>query len=101
MRAIAVAREDLKEARARFNAGTKAKLEARLAELARLYQKHMEVLESRYDSTLTGALKARMDDRKRQIDRNFEDARRYIRDTAETEDEAYLQLAALFVPTGF
>ena len=42
-----------------------------------------------------------MDDRKRQIDRNFEDARRYIRDTAETEDEAYLQLAALFVPTGF
>lgn len=101
LRAIAVAREDLKEARARFNAGTKAKLEARLAELARLYQKHMEVLESRYDSTLTGALKARMDDRKRQIDRNFEDARRYIRDTAETEDEAYLQLAALFVPTGF
>jgi superfamily II DNA or RNA helicase len=99
--AIAIAREDLKEARSEFNAGTKAKLDARLADLARLHEEHLKVLQEHYSDALTGAAQARMNDRKRLIDRNFEDARRYIRETAETEDEAYLQLAALFVPTGF
>ena len=97
--AVKLATEDLKEARSEFEAKTKAKLEAELAELAKLREEHFAVIAERYEGeNATAPMRAKAEERRRVIDRNFKDAERYVRDTAETEEEPSLTLAALFAP---
>ena len=97
--AVRLAQEALRRERDRFEQSTKARLEADLAGLAALKAEHLEVIAERYERPeAIAALKAKGRERRHLIERNFEDAERYIRDTADTEGDAYLQLAAVFAP---
>lgn len=101
-KAVDLATEELKAARTEFEAKTKAKLEAELAELAKLREEHFAVIAERYEKDgATAPMRAKAEEKRRVIDRNFKDAERYVRDTAETENEPSLSLVALFAPADY
>ena len=94
--AVAVARQTLAESRALFDAKEKAQLNEALQKLAALKEKHRAQLTLDFGETPETVNKSRAENRRTAIERRFKDAQDYIVNTATTEDEAFLQLVAVF-----
>ena len=94
--AVAVVRQTLAESRARFDAKEKAQLNEALQKLAALKEKHLQQLTLDFGETPETVNKNRAENRRTAIERRFKDAQDYIVNTATTEDEAFLQLVAVF-----
>ena len=94
--AVAVARQTLAESRARFDAKEKAQLNEALQKLAALKEKHLAQLTLDFGDAPEAVNRSRAENRRTAIERRFKDAQDYIVNTATTEDEAFLQLVAVF-----
>ncbi len=95
-RAIVLAEQTLSQAKRDYEAVARPKLEAGLAELAALKQKHFEQLAKDLEGQLAGVQQKRRQARSEEIERRFDAAQRFLEYAVDTEDTAYIQLVAIF-----
>lgn len=96
-KAVGSAKGVLANEKARFDAAARSVQERELEELGRLRRKHEVQMELDFQNVLETMKKKRLENRRAELDRVFESAKNYIRNNTETEDEPYIQLAAVFV----
>lgn len=94
--AVTIARQTLAASRNRFDSEEKTQLNEALQKLAALKEKHLTQLTIDFGETPEAVNKSRAENRRTAIERRFKDAQDYIVNTATTEDEAFLQLVAVF-----
>jgi len=103
--AVEMASTTLKEKKKIFDQSATVHLERKLRELKQLKMKHEEHLKQMFDlkdndelqnNALKLMRKRKEDSNREQINRHFEDAESYIKNAVNTENEAYLQLVAIF-----
>lgn len=95
---VQLAYQRLAEAKEQFDKTAKADLENRVAELEALKEKHILQMTLAFEESnqIEAIKKSREEAKRAQIESNFKAASEFITNTATTEDEAYLQLAAVF-----
>jgi ERCC4-related helicase len=98
--AVDAARVRLIELKARFEAERKTKLDQQNQRLAALKGQHMAQLELDLENLLDTVKQKRRDERQHHIDRVFADYQDWLHNTQTTEDQPYLQVAALFTGQG-
>ena len=90
------AAESLRRDKSIFEQENQMKLRTQLSELALLKKKHVEQMELRLGEQIESVRKAREEQMRKELDRHFDSAERYLRDTTVLEDAPYLQLVAVF-----
>ncbi|MFJ3108368.1 DEAD/DEAH box helicase [Pseudomonas putida] len=100
-RAVEQARKQLQALRREYEAQSNERLNSQLAELERLKQRHLGQLELDLGSLLQSVRERRREERAAQIERVFDDYLDWLENTQLTEDQPYLQVAAVFTGTPF
>lgn len=99
-KAVTIAYETLAQSRARYEATDKAKLLETRDRLKKLKNENLAQLELNLEDSNPGGLqKTRAEAHKDYINRCFDDAMDFILNTAETKEEPFLQLVAVFSST--
>lgn len=93
--AVGIAREKLLQARTDFDRSAREKLHEKLQELEKIRTARQKQIELDFGELQLH--KRKNEEAQRKLENSYESAKRYIQDTAETEEEPYLQLVALFV----
>ena len=90
------------ERRDEFEHDINQKLNAKLNELEELRSRQHEQLELKFDKSglLPQVAQARAEERRRSIDRQFDEYLEWIEDTMTTEKQPYLQVIAVFAAPG-
>ncbi len=94
--AIAPAKRALQKLRLEKQGKLSERLLQQLDELNRLKQRHMEQLELDFGGQPEHLKRAKSDDRKAHIERVFKDHLDWLQNTQMTEEEPYIQVAAVF-----
>lgn len=94
--AVAHARDLLKQQRKQCEDADNEHLNARLAALESLRQRHLGQMELELGSLLESVRTRRREDRAAQINRVFDDYLHWLENTQITEEQPYLQVAAVF-----
>ena len=97
--AVAEGRRYMSVRRQEFQKGLQARLEAENASLTGLMEKQLSFLDFEFpeDQALIGARRNKKLERKRRIEADFSQYRRWVEDTLTTEDSPFLRVAALFI----
>jgi superfamily II DNA or RNA helicase len=94
--AVQHARQQLQALRQEREAQSNERFNQQLAELERLKQRHIGQLELDLGNLLQGVRERRREERAAQIEHVFDDYLDWLENTQLTEDQPYLQVAALF-----
>ena len=94
--AVQHARQQLQALRQEREAQSNERFNQQLAELERLKQRHIGQLELDLGNLLQGVRERRREERAAQIERVFDDYLDWLENTQLTEDQPYLQVAAVF-----
>lgn len=94
--AVQHARQQLQALRLEHEAQSNERFNQQLNELERLKQRHLGQLELDLGNLLQGVRERRREERAAQIERVFDDYLDWLENTQLTEDQPYLQVAAVF-----
>lgn len=94
--AVQHARQQLQALRREHEAQSNERFNQQLNELERLKQRHLGQLELDLGNLLQGVRERRREERAAQIERVFDDYLDWLENTQLTEDQPYLQVAAVF-----
>ncbi|MEX2530806.1 MAG: DEAD/DEAH box helicase [Gemmatimonadota bacterium] len=96
-RAVDEGRAWMLHRRQEFEERINEKLNAELRGLERLRERQVRQLDLRFDDDLSPAERQGKDERRREIDRIFDDYLEWVQDTMTTEDRPYLQVVAALI----
>lgn len=96
--AVRKAREYMSQRRQAFEEAVNPKLNEQLKRLEVLKRRQYEQLTLDFpeDETLRGARKDKRDERRREIEKNFDEFIQWVEDTMTTDDNPYIRVAAVF-----
>ena len=97
--AIDRARAYMSEKRRAFEAQMRPRLDEELSRLEKLCQRQQQLLDLKFpeDGQLAGVRLNRKQKKRRSIEKTFDEWKRWVKDTMETEDQPYLRVAAVFI----
>lgn len=97
--AIDRARAYMSEKRRAFEAQMRPRLDEELSRLEKLCQRQQQLLDLKFpeDGQLAGVRLNQKQKKRRSIEKTFDEWKRWVKDTMETEDQPYLRVAAVFI----